>query len=560
MARSELTVMIGGEAGQGLVTIGQTLAKSLTRAGYHIVVGQSYMSRIRGGHNTFSIRASADQIAAQREGVDLLIALNQETVALHENELSPGALVLADTGLTCGMAPCLSIPYDDLAPKRYVNTLALGVAAYLMGLGRDHVQAMLAATLKKQPHDVIEANADALDKAWAWAQEQKTRFETLPKVDAKGERLLMGGNEAIALGAMAAGAKFCAFYPMTPSTSVALTLVANAKKMGMVVEQAEDEIAAINMVVGASYAGAPSIVTTSGGGFALMGEGVSLAGMTETPVVIVVIQRPGPATGLPTRTEQGDLELVLYAGHGEFPRAVLTPGSVEECFELAAKAFLLAEKYQGPVFVLGDQFMADSLRAVEPFDLDAVEQVKPGLRQLGQGQKYQRYEVTPNGISPRAIPGLGPELVVADSDEHTPDGHITEDLSVRITMAEKRMHKLGGLITEALPPLFDGPEDAELLLACWGSSKGAVSEAATELREKGVSVATCHFRQVWPLVGEHFLDRFAEAGRVIMVEGNLTGQLAGLIRRETGFEVSGIIPRYDGLPMTPEYIIRELEA
>ena len=227
---------------------------------------------------------------------------------------------------------------------------------------------------------------------------------------------------------------------------------------------------------------------------------------------------------------------------------------------MAARAFVLAEKYQGPVFVMGDQFMADSLRAVEPFNVDAVEQVRPGVRGLEQGQKYQRYEVTPDGVSARAIPGLGAELVVADSDEHTPDGHITEDLGVRVTMAEKRMQKLTGLIDEALPPVFDGPEDAELILACWGSSKGAVDEAAAELRENGLSVATCHFRQVWPLVGEHFLDRFEQAGRVVMAEGNLTGQLAGLIRRETGFEVSGIIPRYDGLPLTPEYILRELDA
>ena len=299
MAKNGLTIMIGGEAGQGLVTIGQVLSKALVRAGYHIVVGQGYMSRIRGGHNTFSIRASAQPIAAQREGVDLLVALNQETLSLHENELRPGALVLADTGLTCGLAPCLSIPYKELAPSRYVNTLALGVAAHLMGLEKDHVEVVLAATLKKQPEEVIQANKEALDKAWEWADGQDARFEALPAVQAKQQRLLMGGNEAIALGAMAAGAKFCAFYPMTPSTSVALTLVAHAKKMGMVVEQAEDEIAAINMVIGASYAGAPSIVTTSGGGFALMGEGVSLAGMTETPVVIVVIQRPARPRACP---------------------------------------------------------------------------------------------------------------------------------------------------------------------------------------------------------------------------------------------------------------------
>ncbi|ADK84406.1 pyruvate flavodoxin/ferredoxin oxidoreductase domain protein [Desulfarculus baarsii DSM 2075] len=560
MARSELTIMIGGEAGQGLVTIGQVLATTLTRAGYHIVVGQSYMSRIRGGHNTYSIRAAVGPIAAQREGVDILVALDQNTLSVHEAELRPGALVLADTGLSCGLSQCLSIPYKELAAARYENTVALGVAASLMGLDKAVVHEQLAHSLKKQPDEVIAANAQALDAAWDWAQTNHPAFDGLAPTQAQAERLLMGGNDAIALGAMSAGVKFCAFYPMTPATSIALNLAAHAKKMGLVVEQAEDEIAAINMAIGASFAGAPAIVSTSGGGFALMGEGVSLAGMTETPLVIAVIQRPGPATGLPTRTEQADLELTLYAGHGEFPRAILAPGSVEECFHLTRKAFFLAEQSQGPVFILGDQYLADSLRAVEPFALDGLEPVRAGLRQPGLGRAYQRYAIDASGVSPRALPGFGPELVVADSDEHTADGHITEDLAVRVQMAEKRMRKLAILAEAVIAPSFEGPAEAELLLACWGSAKGPVREAAQELRQAGRSVATCHFSQVWPLVGDKFLERFRQAGRVVMVEGNLTGQLAGLIRRETGFEVGRIVPRYDGLPLTPEYILRELQA
>ena len=258
------------------------------------------------------------------------------------------------------------------------------------------------------------------------------------------KRLIINGNEAIALGALAGGLKFLAFYPMTPSTSVALTVIANAAKMGVVAEQAEDEIAAINMALGASYAGSPAMVCTSGGGFALMTEGVSLAGMTETPLVVVISQRPGPATGLPTRTEQGDLEFVLHAGHGEFPRAVFAPGSVEECFHLTVTAFQQAEKYQGPVFVLTDQFLADSLRAVEPFDLAGVQPVQARAAKVGGGWDYERYAVTESGVSPRAIPGSGKELVVVDSDEHDTHGHIIEDGETRISMMEKTLPQAQG--------------------------------------------------------------------------------------------------------------------
>jgi 2-oxoglutarate ferredoxin oxidoreductase subunit alpha len=274
---------------------------------------------------------------------------------------------------------------------------------------------------------------------------------------------MMNGNEAIAFGAISAGLKFVSFYPMTPSTSIALNLAAQAKKMGLVVEQAEDEIAAINMAIGASFAGAPSMVPTSGGGFALMVEGVSLSAMTETPVVIVVAQRPGPATGLPTRTEQGDLELILHAGHGEFPRAIFAPGTVEECFHLTRKAFALAERYQGPMFLLTDQFLADSYRAVMPFDTRNLPAVSVGTRATGESS-YERFTLTESGVSPRRLPGTGKHLVVADSDEHTERGHITEDLSVRIKMVGKRLAKGQWISSEVIPPEAHGEEKPDLLL------------------------------------------------------------------------------------------------
>ena len=344
---------------------------------------------------------------------------------------------------------------------------------------------------------------------------------------------------------------------MTPSTSIALTVVAHAAALGVVTEQAEDEIAAVNMAIGASFAGAPAAVTTSGGGFALMAEGVSLAAMTETPLVVMLAQRPGPATGLPTRTGQEDLEFVLHAGHGEFARAVLAPGSPEECFLMARKAFFLAELFQGPVFVLTDQFLADSYRAVEPFDVRALPGVSAGF--AGEvAAPYRRYALTADGVSPRLLPGQTHHLVIADSDEHTEDGHLTEDLAVRNLMVAKRLAKVEGLRWEVIQPRFDGPGGADLLLVSWGSTGAAADEAAAALRDRGTAASTLHFTQVWPLDPGQFLGALRAAKRAVFVEGNATGQFERLVRRETGFEGAGNVRRFDGLPITSGYVLRSL--
>ena len=554
-----LNILIGGEAGQGLVTVGEILARSLVRAGYYILVTQSYMSRIRGGHNTFAIRVSKEEIFASQETVDLLVALDDLTLTLHEKELSPRGRIVADQGCGADEKICLKVPFGHLASNQYSNVAALGVISDLIGLNGEVVRRTLEDFFGKKKPGVAEENRRVLEEAMRWARSQPPFTGKLPPVSNPAPRMMMQGNEAIALGAISAGLKFYSFYPMTPSTSVGLTLVKWAGKMGLVVEQAEDEIAAINMALGASYAGAPSMVGTSGGGFALMAEGVSLAGMTETPVVIVVAQRPGPATGLPTRTEQADLHFVLYAGHGEFPRAIFAPGTVEECFHLTRKAFFLAEKYQGPVFILTDQFLSDSYRSVAPFDVANLPAVQVALNPLPGSARYRRYALTPNGVSPRLLPGMSEHPVVAGSDEHTEDGHLTEDLSVRKEMADKRLRKEEGIRDEVIPPELKGDRNPDLLLVTWGSSKGAVMEAASQLRSGGRKTAILYFPQVWPLVQEQFLSALQEARRVVSVEGNATGQLARLIRQESGFEIKDRVSRYDGLPITPEFILRELK-
>jgi 2-oxoglutarate ferredoxin oxidoreductase subunit alpha len=554
-----LNILIGGEAGQGLVTVGEILAKSLVRSGYHIVVTQSYMSRIRGGHNTFVIRVSGEEIFASQEAVDLLVALNEETLTLHQRELSPRGRILADPGCKLDEENCLKVPYGHLAADKFSNIAALGVVCGLLGLDEEIAGRTLEDFFGRKVPGLAEENRAVLQKSMRWTSSQGVPFEKLPSPQKASARLMMQGNEAIAMGALSAGLKFFSFYPMTPATSIGQTLAKYAAKMGLVVEQAEDEIAAVNMALGASYAGAPSMVATSGGGFALMVEGVSLAGMTETPIVIVVAQRPGPATGLPTRTEQADLHFVLYAGHGEFPRAIFAPGTVEECFELTRKAFLLAEKYQSPVFLLTDQFLSDSYRSVSPFPVETLPAVRTPVNDLPFSLPYRRFALTENGISPRLLPGLSEHLVVAGSDEHTEDGHLTEDLSIRRQMAEKRLKKMESLRRETLPPELRGDRNPDLLLVTWGSSKGSVLEAAARVRAEGKKTAILYFPQVWPLVPEQFLPTLQEARRVVSVEGNATGQLARLIRQETGFEIKGRVSRYDGLPITPEYILRELK-
>lgn len=554
-------ILIGGEAGQGLATVGQLLSRTLVRSGYHILVRQDYESRVRGGHNMFAVRTGVEPVKAPCDQVDLLLALNQQTADLHAGEMTGQGLLLLDKELDPGDARHLAIPFKDLAPKAiFHNVVGLGVLAALLGLDKAGPEELLRGTFAKKGDEIVNQNLAVLDDAYAWVGEQGADFPSLPDSGGPAKRLMMQSNEAIALGAMAAGASFCSFYPMTPSTSVAMNLINKGSELGVVVEQVEDEIAAVNMALGASWAGGRSIVSTSGGGFALMVEGVSLAGVAEVPVVIVVAQRPGPATGLATRTEQGELNMVLSAGHGEFPRAVFAPWSMEDFFHLTHKAFDLAERVQGPVFVLTDQYGADSLRSVEPFDLDALPEVaRPDLSDDGT-EDYKRYAMTDSGVSPRRIPGLGKSLSVADSHEHTEDGRMSEDPDNRTAMNDKRLRKQRILDEAVVPPDYIGDDEPELLLVCWGSTRGAAEEAVDSMRADGRKAAVLHFKQVWPLDGGQFADRLEAAGKVVCVEGNATAQLAGLLRRETGFAVHDTVLKYDGRPFTSDYILSALDA
>lgn len=549
-------ILIGGEAGQGVQTIGLIFAKSFVRSGYSVHVTQTYESRVRGGHNTYSIRVGSNKVLAPADEIDLLIALNEETIELHQRNLTPKGYIIGNIDWNWSEKNWIGVPLKEFGKEVYWNTASIGVAGCLLGLDQQMIAQAIRDVLGEERSS---ENLAILGESYKWFKSQSYSVEPLPIISNLSPRLLMNGHEAVALGAISAGLKFCAYYPMSPSTSIAQTIIDWSREMDLVVIQAEDEIAAINLGIGASYAGAPSLVPTSGGGFALMVEAVSLAAMSETPVVIVIGQRPGPATGLATRTEQGELWFVLHAGHGEFPRAIFAPGTIEECFHLTRKALELSEKYQGPIFILTDHFLADSYNDIEPIDVERLSYIQPSISFHLVDTPYFRYQITESGISPRLLPGMSKNLVVADSHEHTEDGHMTENLEIRPKMVEKRLRKGNRLYAEVIPPTFKGEVEPEILFVCWGSSRGSVEEVILKLSSEGVKTSMLHFSQVWPMVTDQFLHHLEKASQVVCVESNATGQLSQLIRRETGFNIDQLILRYDGLPLTPQFILRNLK-
>jgi len=562
----DVNIMVGGEAGQGVQSVGFILAKAFARGGYHVFVDQDYESRVRGGHNFFRVRVKDSRVEAIAEPVDILLALNKESKDLNRKELAKSGVIVFDEEKTeegTNDGNLFGAPLDRLArekagDKLMANTVALGVALGLV----EYDFEILGQVLREHFGDgeIGESNVKAAKSGYEYAQQNfKGNFEYRLSPISDTRRMLLNANEAIALGAMAAGCKFMAAYPMTPASSIMEYIAAKAKDLDMVMVHSEDEIAAVNMVIGASYAGVRAMTATSGSGFCLMVEGLGLAGITETPIVIVNGQRPGPATGLPTRTEQSDLEFVLHASHGEFPRAILAPATIEDAFWLTIKAFNLAEKYQLPVILLTDQHLASSYATVDKFDLTKVN-IDRGLlfSPESASEEYKRHKITQSGISPRAFPGREGVLVATDADEHSEAGHLIEDAETRTQMMQKRMRKLFSLKKETAVPQLYGPKKAETTLIGWGSTYGALREAVGILHKERVSANLLHLNELWPFPTEAVANVLTSTGNSYVIENNATGQLARLIRTETGKKVSGRILKYDGRPFTPAYIAQEV--
>jgi len=569
----DFNVMVGGEAGQGVQSVGSILSKTIARGGLHVFADQDYESRVRGGHNFFRIRISEGKVLSVSEELDVLIALNEETVHLHLPEVKEDGVIIYDDeqiALDPEDERYLGVPLTRLAEetgksKLMTNTVAVGAALGITGFDISALETILKEEFSHRGNEIVQGNIAASGAGFEFTSNKGNGnfWKRLrPLADAP-RRMLLNGNEALALGALAAGCKFIAGYPMTPATLILEYFADKGRDYGAVAVHVEDEISAINMAIGAAFSGVRAMTATSGGGFSLMVEGLSLAGMTETPVVIVLGQRPGPATGLPTRTEQGELAYVLNAGHGEFPRAVLAPATAEEAFQAATKAFNLAEKYQTPVIILSDHHLATSYTTVDKFDLKDVI-IDRGELLTEEAAKemtdYKRHLITDSGISPRSYPLQGKALIVTDSDEHDENGHMIEDAGTRIEQSLKRLRKLDGLKKEINAPEIDIQPDATFTLIGWGSTGNAIKEAAALLEEREVAVGTIHFSELYPFPTESVISDLREAKKCVVVEGNATAQLAQLIRRETGIEVSDTILRFDGRPITAAYIIERLKV
>jgi 2-oxoglutarate ferredoxin oxidoreductase subunit alpha len=559
----DFNFMVGGEAGQGVQSVGFLLAKVFARGGYHIFADQDYESRVRGGHNFFRVRVSDSKIGAIAENVNMLIALNMESIQLHQLKTVNQGIIIFDgekiEEVSSNNGSLFSIPLERLAEEKagaklMLNTVALGAALAVVDYDLNILNTILVDQFGKG--EVADKNIAAAKAGYDYAQsEHKDNLRKLKPIS-EAKRMLLTGNEAISLGAIAAGCKFMAAYPMTPASSIMEYMAAKSKEFDLVMVHAEDEIAAINMAIGAAYAGVRAMTATSGSGLCLMVEGIGLAGITETPIVIIDGQRPGPAVGLPTRTEQGDLQFVLHAHHGDFPRAVLAPADVEDAFWTTVKAFNWAEKYQLPVIILTDQHLASSYATVDQLDLSQVT-IDRGLlfsEKEAPPFDYMRHKVTKSGISPRALPGLGKALVVTDCDEHDEKGHLTEDAGERMAQVQKRLRKFIPLKKEIGTPRKYGFRGAETTLIGWGSTYGAIHEAVDILRKEDASVNMLHLNELWPFPAKAIVNAVSKARNSYVIENNATGQLAQLIKVETGYDVSGRILKFDGRPFTPAYI------
>lgn len=551
----EVSIVLTGAAGQGIQAVEHIFTRVAKDSGFHVFATKEYMSRVRGGNNSTSIRISEGPVKAYVDRVDVIVPLNDNALERHRYRMSESTVILGEPRFVQNERNSIGIRFEEIAEsfgnRIYENSVAIGVLAGIIGADEDALVANISSYFGRKSEEVVRANVNAALKGFEIGKTLDLGFSLRPTDEVKSQ-ILMSGFEAVARGAVAGGCNFISSYPMSPSTTVFTELSRLSPQYGIIVDQAEDEIAAANMAIAAWYAGARAMVSTSGGGFALMTEAVSLAGMIETPIVVHLGQRPGPATGLPTRTEQGDLNLVLYAGHGEFPRIVYAPGNICEAYELTAKAFNVADKFQVPVFVLTDQYLLDSF-----YNVDEMPDVTVERYVVKTDESYRRYELTDDGISPRGIPGYGTGLVRVDSDEHDVYGHITESGEVRVAMVDKRLRKMRRILEDFVPPKLFGGQDFEFLIVAWGSTQLLLREAVERLADG--RVALLHFSQVYPL-SPNITEFFKRARKTIVVEQNATGQFARLLKSELGVQIDALILKYSGYVFSVEELVERLAA
>ena len=572
MILNNVEVMFGGQAGDGSLTTGDLIAGVFKRMGLEVYTYKDFPSRIRGGHTNYVIRAGEHRDFGMADAVDALVAFDLEAVEAHIEEMRPGGFVVFDNSsetipdhvrradVNWYEVPLAKIAKVELGLELVRNTISVGVLGALIGMDPEIVRNDVRGVYQRKGEKVVDLNMRAIEAGETYVLEnfadRPTGYGLVAGND--GDRLIMMGNDAIAYGALVAGCRFMAGYPITPATDILEWMSKQLPKFGGVVVQAEDELAAITMTLGAAFAGVRAMTATSGPGQALMTEAIGLAGVLEIPVVVVECARAGPSTGMPTKTEQSNLNHLIYSGHGEIPRVVLAPGTVAESFELATTAFNLAEKYQVPVFILTEQALCQSKATLQPFDLDKVVVDRGKLIEDGEVTfgEYKRFAFTGDNVSPRVIPGVPGGMHLAPGSEHNDAGVITENAANRARMMEKRMGKLVTMHDDLPKPVLHGIADADIAIVGYGANRGPIAEAVQRLANEGVLTRFLQLRTLWPFPDEAIKEFVRGADHVFVVENNYTGQLMQLIRAVVGpLEKLHGVRKYDGRPFRPIEII-----
>jgi len=571
---SNISWKIGGETGFGIVSTGTIFSKIFAKKGYFVVDNNEYPSLIRGGHNTFTVRVSSNEIFSIDKDINILVALNEETIRLHQEEVTYGGYIIYDENngditeikkarkdINYIMVPFSKIIAELGVPPVMTNNVSLGASVALLNYDLEVLRNIIRDIFGRKGPEVVSSNIKSAEFGYKYIKEKLKINAYELEIVKPVSKMLLTGNDAVFLGAVRSGCKFYAAYPMTPSTSILESFASAENDYNIVTKHAEDEVAVINMAIGASFAGVRAMVATSGGGFSLMNEGLGSAALTETPLVIILCQRPAPATGLPTWSEQGDMLFAIHASHGEFLRVVMAPGDPEECFYLTGKAFNIADTYQIPVIVMLDKYLSENHFSYERLDFKniTVDRGKLLIRSKDIGTGYKRYLNTEDGVSPRVVIGVEGGVHIANSDEHDEQGYSEDGAFNRKIMVDKRFRKIKKLIEEIPPPRIYGPIDAEITIWSWGSCKGPILEAMNILNQKEKKVNLIHFTYLYPFDGESIEGIIGKSNKNVVVENNKTSQLAKIIMMNTGHRMKNKILKYSGRQFLPGEIVNGIE-
>ena len=565
----DFALAIGGEAGQGIATPGDILARIFIRRGLHLNTYNAYQSIIRGGHIFLVVRIKDEEVYSHGDKLDLLLCLNQDTMNRHLELMEPGTRVIFNSDIIKpgqardGVELC-PMPIAEIADSGrntlIQNTVAVGALMFLMGMDFQILEDSLRLRFQRQGQAVVDQNVGVARGGFDHAVANFTPFPN--PVPSGGKPLAMwSGNDALAMGGAAAGVKFYAAYPMSPSTGVLHWMAQNARDLGIMVRQVEDEIGVANMVIGAAHTGCRAMCATSGGGFALMTEAIGSAGIMEIPAVFINVQRAGPSTGVPTKTEQGDLWQALGASQGDYERLIVAPVDALDAFNTIPELFNLLDQCQCPGIVISDLLISEGRFSVDPDHLNLQPVIDRGelITEPATTDGYMRYKNTESGVSPRALAGLKGYVHVVATDEHDEDSILLSDEFTnplkRRKMVEKRARKLEGVLDRIIPPVLEGPEEAEVTLVGWGSTYGVIKEAVEQLVLEGVIANQLSIKWIVPLHGEVVTDILSRSKRTIIVENNYSGQFYRYLRSETGLTVQGHIRKYDGEPFMPHHIV-----